>query len=135
MKILIDTNVLISAALNPNGTPYKAFVKAVTFPFKGVICEQNIEELRRIFNRKFPSKISSLESFLSIALTVLTVIPIPIKEDEIEKMIRDVFDRPILRAAIGDNVDIILTGDKDFLESKILKPSILSPSQFLLFGI
>lgn len=30
MKVLIDTNVLISAALNPNSTPYKAFIKAVT---------------------------------------------------------------------------------------------------------
>ena len=58
MKILVDTNILISAALNPNGTPYKAFLKAVTCPNKGIICDQNIEELRRIFNRKFPQKIS-----------------------------------------------------------------------------
>ena len=28
MRILIDTNLLISAALNSNGTPYQAFVKA-----------------------------------------------------------------------------------------------------------
>ena len=28
MRILIDTNVLISAALNPNSTPFQAYVKA-----------------------------------------------------------------------------------------------------------
>ena len=54
MRVLIDTNIMISAALSSKGTPYKAFIKAVTHPNKGVICDQNIEELRRIFNRKFP---------------------------------------------------------------------------------
>ena len=32
MRILIDTNILISAMLNPNGTPYQAYLKAVTYP-------------------------------------------------------------------------------------------------------
>lgn len=52
MRILIDTNILISAALNFHGTPYKAYLKAVTYPNKGIICDQNIEELWRIFNRE-----------------------------------------------------------------------------------
>ena len=39
MRVLIDTNILISAALNSNGTPYRAFIKAVSYP----ICEQNID--------------------------------------------------------------------------------------------
>ena len=32
MRVLIDTNVLFSAALNPNSTPFQAYVKAVTPP-------------------------------------------------------------------------------------------------------
>ncbi len=28
MRVLIDTNVLISAALSKNGTPFQAYVKA-----------------------------------------------------------------------------------------------------------
>lgn len=32
MKILIDTNILISAALSNNGTPFKAYIKAVSYP-------------------------------------------------------------------------------------------------------
>ena len=51
MKVLIDTNVLISAILSNRGTPYKAFVKAVTYPNHGMICEQNIDEMRRISNK------------------------------------------------------------------------------------
>lgn len=59
MRILIDTNVLISAILNPKGTPFQAYLKAVSFPNHALICDQNIEELRRIFNKKFPKRIDA----------------------------------------------------------------------------
>jgi putative PIN family toxin of toxin-antitoxin system len=131
MKVLIDTNILISAALNPSGTPYKAFIKAVTYPNKGVICDQNIEELRRIFNRKFPQKISLLEHFLSIALLTMEVVPTPVDETEEENNIRDAADRPILRAALSAKVDVLLTGDKDFLESDVTNPKIMTAAEFI----
>lgn len=131
MRIFVDTNILISAALNAKGTPYKAFLKAVTHPNKGLICDQNIEELRRIFNRKFPDKIKILEHFLSIALLTMEVIPTPKDEVKEEYMIRDVADRPILRAAIKAQADILLTGDKDFLESSIKVPKIMTATEFL----
>ena len=54
MRVLVDTNVLISAALSVNGTPYKAYVKAVSYPNQGLICEKNVDEMKRIFNKKFP---------------------------------------------------------------------------------
>ncbi len=131
MRILVDTNILISAALNAKGTPYKAFLKAVTHPNKGLICDQNIEELRRIFNRKFPDKIKILEHFLSIALLAMEVVSTPKDEIEEEYKIRDVADRPILRAAIKAQADILLTGDKDFLESSVKVPKIMTATEFL----
>jgi putative PIN family toxin of toxin-antitoxin system len=131
MRVLIDTNILISAALNSNGIPYKAFRKAVTYPNKGIICDQNIEELRRIFNRKFPQKISLLEHFLSIALLAMEVVPTPMEEAEEETRIRDTADRPILRAALNAKVDVLLTGDKDFLESEVTNPKIVTAAEFI----
>ena len=131
MKVLIDSNILISAALNSNGTPYQAYLKAVTFPNHGLICEQNIDELRRIFNRKFPNRIAALEQFLSIALMTLELVPTPIEEYHAENKIRDVKDRPILRAAIHAKADVLLTGDKDFLESGLHTPKIMTASDFL----
>ena len=131
MRVLIDTNILISAALSNKGTPYQAFVKAVSYPNHGLICEQNIDEMRRIFNRKFPQKISALESFLSLALLTLEVIPMPVIEYDTENQIRDINDRPILRAALYANADILLTGYKDFLESGLQKPQILTAAEFI----
>lgn len=131
MRVLIDTNILIFAALSSQGTPFQAFVKAVTYPNHGLVCEQNIDEMRRIFNRKFPKKIAALEKFLSLALMTLEMVPTPMKKYDSEVQIRDVNDRPILRAAIYAKADVLLTGDKDFLESGIENPKIMTATEFV----
>ncbi len=114
MRVLIDTNVLISAALNPNSVPFQAYVKAASYPNHGLICEQNVDEMKRIFNKKFPNRLTSLDKFLSVALLTLELVPIPTDENIYETQIRDVNDRPILQAAMEAKADALLTGDKDF---------------------
>ena len=131
MRVLIDTNVLISAALSTNGVPYQAYVKAASYPNHGLICEQNVDEMKRIFNKKFPKRLAALDKFLSIALLTLELISIPTDEYMSESQIRDADDRPILRAAIEAKADILLTGDKDFLESGLKNPIIITPAEFL----
>lgn len=131
MRVLIDTNVLISAALSANGVPFRAYVKAATYPNRGLICEQNVDEMKRIFNKKFPHRLAALDKFLSIALLTLELVPIPTDENISESQIRDAKDRPILRAAIEAKANILLTGDKDFLESGLENPAIMTPAEFL----
>lgn len=131
MRVLIDTNVLISAALNANGVPFQAYIKAVSYPNDGLICEQNVEEMKRIFSKKFPARLTALDRFLSAALLTLELVPIPTDENVSESQIRDINDRPILRAAIAAKADILLTGDKDFLDSGLENPQIMTPTEFL----
>ena len=131
MRVLIDTNVLISAALNPDGVPSQAYLKAASYPNRALICEQNVDELKRIFNKKFPGRLASLDKFLSSALLTLELVPTPSDEAEAESLIRDVKDRPILRAAIEAQADVLLTGDKDFLESGVESPAIMTPAEFI----
>ena len=59
--------------------------------------------------------------------------PIPTNMEDLEVLIRDIDDRPILRAAMKAKVDIILTGDKDFLESGLDNPLIMTPADFLIY--
>lgn len=47
------------------------------------------------------------------------------------KLIRDAKDQPILNAAIIANVEIILTGDKDFLSLDMEHPKSLTAAQYL----
>lgn len=77
MRVLIDTNVLISAALDANGVPFKSYLKAVSFPNQGLIREQNVDELKRIFRKKFPNRLAALDRFLSSILFSMELIPVP----------------------------------------------------------
>lgn len=131
MRVLIDTNVLISAALNEASVPYQAYKKAASYPNHGLICEQNVDELKRIFNKKFPARLAALDKFLSAALMTLELVPVPVDEQDSEAQIRDINDRPILRSAIAAKADVLLTGDKDFLESGVKNPYIMTPTEFV----
>ena len=97
----------------------------------GIICDWSIDELYRVNNRKFPDRISLLNQFFAMISTTIEIIPTPVETVADELMIRDVNDGPILRAAQNAGVDLILTGDKDFLESEVKSPTIVSPSLFL----
>ncbi len=122
MKVFIDTNVLISAALNPAGVAAAAYAKAVMPPNKAVISEQNVEELLRIFSRNFPERLPALKRFFEEVVNELKIDAVPEAVSDSESL---------LRAAIKAQADVLLTGDKDFLDSGIENPIILSPSEFI----
>ena len=133
MRVLVDTNILISAALFPDSVPAWAFMKAVTPPHDAVVCDYSLDEMRRVYNRKFPHKLQDFERFVSALTLSVELVSTPTQKESVEEenVIRDVNDRPIFRAAVAAKVDVILTGDKDFLESGISKPKSLTASEFL----
>jgi putative PIN family toxin of toxin-antitoxin system len=133
MKCIIDTNILVSASLFPNSVPAKAFMKAASYPNITVICDYSIDEMRRIYNRKFPHKIHVMEEFLAVALVAAEIISTPPEEESVsdEAAISDVKDRPILRAAVKSDADVLISGDHHFLESGLKHPKIMNPADFL----
>ena len=135
MRVLIDSNIIISAAYSKGSIPHQAFIKAVEPPFQGLICEQSLEELRRTYTRKFPDKVHLFERFITAALSVVELIPVPPSRHPDEDEIRDIDDRPILRAAIKAGADILLTGDKDFTESTVTHPRIMKAADFVNMNI
>lgn len=65
-----------------------------------------------------------------VLLTELSYELIPATHNA-EKLIRDAKDQPILNAAILYSVDVILTGDKDFLSLDMDYPRCMTVTQFL----
>lgn len=61
MRVFIDTNVLVSAALFPGGTASRAYYKAVSDPYDPMVSYYVIDELRRVFSRKFPQRMQALD--------------------------------------------------------------------------
>ena len=131
MKCFIDSNILISAGLFPNSVPDRALLKALSPPHKAVVCDYSLDEVYRVINRKFPNRIRDFESFLSRALFTIQLVQTPTEQILLEENVRDIDDRPILRAAIVSECDYLITGDKDLLEANISVPNIITPAQFL----
>lgn len=125
MRILIDTNILISALLFPRSTPAKALLRAARY-HEMVLCDRNVLELRDVLKRKAPQVLPDAE----VLLAEMSYELIPAVEHA-EKLIRDAKDQPILNAAIVSDVDVILTGDKDFLSLDMERPKCLTAAQFL----
>lgn len=129
MRIMLDTNVLISILIF-NSKKLKNVLLKITNNYTLVLSTYVIEELKEVVERKFPTKIDDLNNFLYSLPFELYYTP----ENIINKNfvdIRDKKDAPVLYSSIMADIDILITGDKDFENLDIEKPIILTPSEFL----
>ena len=130
MRIMIDTNVLISALIFQSVHMTKVIEKSAE-QYSLVLCSYVVDEIYTVVKRKFPKHESTINRFLSKLSFELVYSP---KQIDGEKLfdIRDENDYIILHTAIIENIDVLITGDKDFADIDIERPEILTPSEFLL---
>lgn len=125
MKVMLDTNVLISAFIF-GGKVRHALKILFETDCEIYISEYVDNEFNRIIHDKWSDradKIYSLYRSIDFIFCPST--------SEVLGQLRDEKDIPVLSDAIYHDVDILLTGDKDFLESNIETPKIISPSELL----
>ncbi|MFN6144254.1 MAG: putative toxin-antitoxin system toxin component, PIN family [Pseudanabaena sp.] len=130
IRIVLDSNVILSAALFKGSTPRQALDKA---SITGQILMSNeiIEELTDIFNRPKFDRYSSKQlrnEFLNDFLAIVENVQI------VEKIAacRDRKDDKFLELAVNGKANYIITGDQDLL---VLNPfqdiEIISVSDYL----
>lgn len=129
MRVMLDTNIFISMIFFPSDQT-KELARRLTENHQIIVCDYVIEELRLVVERKFPTKGRFLDRFFMELPFELVYTPRVLDMDKIPE-IRDKKDTPILATAILENVDVLLTGDKDFLESGIDVPVIMTMREFL----
>ena len=128
MRILIDTNIIISAALFPEGKVSRVLFHILEAHIV-IIASYSLQECRTVFKKKFPDKTESLKEFLKKIEYERFKTPLILDANDYPS-IRDVHDLPILASAILSDADILLTGEKDFSAVKVKKPLIFTPSQY-----
>lgn len=97
-----------------------------------VLCDYVIEELRIVVERKFPDRKKILEQFFYELPFELVHTPKDFNTGKFPT-VRDVNvkDFPILATAIMENVDVLVTGDKDLRIVEIEYPEIMTMSEFV----
>ena len=128
MRIMLDTNILISMLLFPN-EQFRKLLDYITRNHKLVLSSFIIDELTAVVARKFPKKRYAVDSFLSDLSYELVYTPRHMPGNLFN--IRDINDYPVLYTAIIENKDIFITGDKDFLGVEVEMPEIMTPGEFL----
>ena len=130
MRIMIDTNVLISAYVLSSSNLLR-MIKNIKGRHTIVLPTYVLDELERVTMRKFSEKYELLESFLRELPYELVSTPEKIDKTKYP-VIRDKKDLPILASAIIENVDVLISGDEDFTLIDIEYPEILTPKDFVL---
>ncbi|MDD1415617.1 putative toxin-antitoxin system toxin component, PIN family [Dolichospermum sp. ST_con] len=130
--IVIDTNILISAALSPDGTARKALNK-VYKEVKIAQSEETYQELStRIYKHKFDKYISDAErqEFLDVVNKYSQFIEITSQIN----ICRDADDNKFLDLTQDTNAEFLITGDQDLLSLKVLpeyQNKIITPREFI----
>ena len=128
MRVVIDTNVVVSAVLKDR-VPEDVIRFVIECPdFEWVVSREILAEYLTVLGRPalgIPKDI--LDRWESLFARLLTVLEVRQKVD----FARDPDDAPFLACALSAGAEYLITGDKDFAEAyKAVNTTVVSVSQF-----
>lgn len=88
-----------------------------------------VDELKRVVRKKFPGKETAINKLLMMMSFEYVYTPNDMESGLFD--IRDVKDYPVLYTAIIEDIDILVTGDKDFSDIGVERPEIMTPAEFM----
>jgi len=129
LKIVLDTNVLVSGILSPNGPPAAVLRALLTERVSLCFDERMVSEYRDVLTRsKFSfdrEAVEELISFLEAAGTPTLAAPLPVT-------LPDPWDQMFIEVAVASQADFLVTANlKHFPEEAQAGVSVVSPRTFL----
>ncbi len=128
MKIVIDTNVLISAALRGRDPAAVILFILEHDDCQWIVSAPILEEYKDVLRRKrlkLPEAIQQRWFYLIENLTILVAV------NQTLNFPRDQKDAKFLTCALAADADFLITGDKDFTEAqRLVNTTIVSVSAF-----
>lgn len=129
MKVVIDTNVLVSAVLKDR-LPEQAIMFILSREdFDWIISPEIIDEYKAVLARpKFQLPPDLLEQWFNLLDEATVLVPV---ETEVN-FSRDIGDEKFIAGALSGQAEWLVTGDSDFSEARrLVSTTILSVSQFI----
>jgi putative PIN family toxin of toxin-antitoxin system len=132
LKVVLDTNIIVSAAISEEGNPAKVFELLLLEEITNYTTDQIIEEIKKVMARpKITQKLSMVEvSFIVNNFERFS------KKVTTTKTINEIKDDPddnkFLECAVAASAEYIITGDEHLLKiRKFREIKILSPAEFI----
>ncbi len=129
MKVFLDTNIVFGAIISPKGLCSKVIEKAVK-EHTIAVSRDVASELRSILTRKTKRTPEEIEGAIT---AYLALGDITTKRKKHKVKIRDPDDQVILERALGEGVEVLITGDNDLLtvQEEVEELKIIHPKDFL----
>ncbi|HEX9591821.1 MAG TPA: putative toxin-antitoxin system toxin component, PIN family [bacterium] len=129
MTIVLDTNVLVSALLNPHGIPAKVLRAVLVGRVQLAYDFRILSEYREVLRRpKFPfgdDQIGTLLDLFEKEGVCVTAAPLG-------RALPDTDDAPFLEVAVAGKVDALVTGNPRHFPEDVTAPvAVLSPRELL----
>ncbi len=131
-KVVLDTNIIVSAALAREGSPAKIFEMLISDKIQNFTTKEISEEIEEVLNRKEISTRVS-EEFCEFLLAVYKQKSILVQPTSFPKIVsEDPDDDKFVHCAIAAKADYIVSGDSHLLNIKRFENIlILSPKEVL----
>jgi len=127
MKVIIDTNVIISAALRDRDPETIILFVAERPDFQWIVSDPIIEEYKGVLSRaRFALAQDLLQKWCELIDALTTKIEVNVRVD----FPRDRQDAKFLECALACEADYLITGDNDFSEAQQISTTIISVSLF-----
>jgi len=131
-KIVLDTNVVISALLSKDGNPAKIFELLLSEKIINFTSNDIINEIIKVYNREKIKELVTKEKISFIVNNFRKFSRIVIPNIKIDAIKDDQDDNKILECAVTAKADFIVSGDEHLTKLKKFKNIIiLSPKAFL----
>ena len=129
MRIVLDTNVLISAFVFPGGAPEEVYRLVIKGQAELVTSRALLAEFGRILTSKFGWQRDRVEEAVAQVVRIAEVVK---PAEKLQVITADPSDNRVLEAALQGRVETVASGDRHLLQLKSWKGiSFRSPSAFL----
>lgn len=118
MRIVLDTNVYISAAITSGISQEILELGATTNLFTLLTSEEILAELKEKLLSKFDRSENIVDVFIERIKKIAEVIEV---SEKVEVVTRDLDDNKILECALAGKADLIVTADQDLIKLKSFK--------------
>lgn len=126
MRVVLDTNVLVSALLNPEGAPASVLDLVLAGELTPVVDQRIVDEYREVLSRpRFAFDAALIEEIIRAIETGETIQAPPLQLE-----LPDPDDAPFVEVAVAARVDALVTGNRRHFPPSC-GANVLSPAELL----